>query len=289
MHGSRSLASSSSTTSVRRGVRIGDGVADRRPRPPHGAARPEPALGPHHGVDAAALGAQRLAVQQVDEHGLVVVSPLERHVVVQVDRAGPLDHDLQGAADRAQPLPQDLGVGYRRREADERHVGRREDEHLLPDPAAVGVLEEVDLVEHDDAEPVQLRRAGEQHVAQHLGRHHDDRGAGPDRDVPGQQADRALAVLLAEVGELLVRERLERRRVEGLAVRGARAVHAVPGDDRLARSRRRAHEHRRAAVEGVEGADLEPVEREPDRGEERVADRLVRHLCSIFPTPIARK
>ena len=46
---------------------------------------------------------------------------------------------------------------------------------------AVGVLEVVDLVEHHVAQVAQRRRARVDHVAQHLGGHHHDRGVAVDR------------------------------------------------------------------------------------------------------------
>jgi hypothetical protein len=263
-------------------------VRGRVPLAAERRGRPLAAHGAQDAVDAPALGRDRLVVEEVQQHRLVVVAPLEGHVVVQVDRASALDDDLERAAHRRQPLPQHDGVGDRRRQADERDVGRGEDEDLLPHPAAVGVLEEVDLVEDDDAEPVELGAPGQQHVAQHLGRHHDDRRARADGRVAGEQADRLLAVLLAQVGELLVRQRLERRRVEGLAPFGPRAVHGVGGDERLARAGGGAHEDRAAAVERVERLALEGVEREAERGGERLADRR-RHFLSSFPTPMAPK
>ena len=170
--------------------------------------------------------------------GRVVVAALDRDAVVQVDGARALDDDLEGAAHRREPLAEDHGVGDGRRQAHERDVGRGQDQDLLPDAAAVGVLEEVHLVEDDDAEALELGRAREQHVAQHLGRHDDDRRGGPDRHVAGEEPDGVVAVLGAQVRELLVRQRLERRRVEGLAPRGARDVDAVGGDERLAGARR---------------------------------------------------
>ena len=68
-------------------------------------------------------------------------------------------------------------------------VGRGEDEHLLPHRSPVRVLEVVHLVQHDEPEPGQLGRTGEEHVAQDLGRHDDHRGVGPVRDVAGEQPD----------------------------------------------------------------------------------------------------
>ena len=75
-----------------------------------------------------------------------------------------------------------------------RTCGGQVDDHLLPHRPAVGVLQEVHLVEHDEAEVVERRRAGVDHVAQHLGRHHDDRRVAVDGVVAGEQADVAGAV-----------------------------------------------------------------------------------------------
>ena len=58
-----------------------------------------------------------------------------------------------------------------------------------PHRAAVRILEEVHLVEHDDAEIVERRRPSVDHVAQDLGRHHHDRCVAVDRVVAGQQPD----------------------------------------------------------------------------------------------------
>ena len=65
-------------------------------------------------------------------------------------------------------------------------------DHLFPDTAAKTVGEVVHFVHHDEAKTRQRRRRRVQHVAQHLGRHHDDRRLTVDRVVAGQQADLAL-------------------------------------------------------------------------------------------------
>ena len=82
-----------------------------------------------------------------------------------------------------------LGVGDRGRQAHQAHRRRQVDDHLLPHRPAVGVLEEVHLVEDDDAEAVERRRAAVDHVAEDLGGHHDDRGVAVDGVVAGQEAD----------------------------------------------------------------------------------------------------
>ena len=81
------------------------------------------------------------------------------------------------------------------------------------------------------------------HVPQHLGRHDDDAGGGVDGVVPGEQADAAGSVQLAEIGELLVGERLQWGRVIGLDVSLERQVDGVLGHDRLARAGGGGHEH----------------------------------------------
>ena len=78
-----------------------------------------------------------------------------------------------------------------------RHRLRQVDDHLLPDRAAEPVGQVVHLVHHDVAEAGQRGRAGVEHVAQHLGGHHDHRRVAVDRVVAGQQADPVGAVAVA--------------------------------------------------------------------------------------------
>ena len=114
----------------------------------------------------------------------------DRQVVVQLDRSLLLHDDRCRPADLGEPLPDEVGVADSRREGDEAHGRRREDDDLFPHAAAKGILEIVDLVEDDETQRRELVRLGEQHVAQHLGRHDDDFGAGVDRDVAGEQSRR---------------------------------------------------------------------------------------------------
>ena len=71
---------------------------------------------------------------------------------------------------------------------------------------------------------------------------------------------------LHEVAVLLVRERLERRRVEDLAAVGPGLVDGVLGHQRLARPGGRGDQHALAGVERVEREPLEAVEREAAPG-----------------------
>ena len=123
------------------------------------------------------------------------------------------------APDGADPVGQLLGVGHRRRQAHQVHPVRGVDDDLLPHRAPVGVLQVVDLVEDHVAQPVEGRRGGVDHVAQHLGGHHHHRRVAVDGVVPGQQADRLGAVAADQLPVLLVGQGLQRGGVEGLGAR----------------------------------------------------------------------
>ena len=234
--------------------------------------------------------------QQGAQQRLAVLAAVHGEVVAQDDRPVALDDDGGVPPDRAQPAAELAGVVHGGREADEADLGRAEDEHLLPDPAAVGVLNEVDLVEHDRVQALEQVRARQQHVAQHLGGHDDHRRPRPQGGVAGQQPDVLLAVGGDQLPVLLVRQGLERRRVEGLAVGGQGPVHGVGGHQRLARPGRGGHQHRVPRVQRLEGLVLEFVEGEGEVGLElrrpgRPLDgpRERGQRPSSFPIPMERK
>ncbi len=191
---------------------------------------------------------------------------------VLVERHGsPFLHDGGGLpAHGAQPLAELLGVADRRGQRGQRHRLRQVDDHLLPDRAAHPVGEVVHLVHDHEAQAGEGAGPGVEHVAEHLGRHHHDRGLAVDAVVAGEQADLLGAVAADQVVELLVRQRLDRRGVERLATGGERQVHRELADDRLAGPRGRGHEHAAAVLELAARAELEVVEGEGEpRGEVR--------------------
>ena len=171
---------------------------------------------------------------------------------MQADRSAQLDDRGGRTAHRLDPRRQLGRVADRGRQAHQPDVLGEVDDDLLPHRTAVGVLEEVDLVEHDQAEVVERGRPGVDHVAQHLGGHHHDRRLAVDGVVAGQQADATVAVALAQVAELLVRQRLQRGRVEGPPAGPPRRLDAVLGDDRLAAAGRRGHDDVMPGVEGID-------------------------------------
>jgi hypothetical protein len=230
----------------------------------------------------------------VDLAGVAVAHHVQ---VAQLHGPALLDHDGRLTPDGPQPVPHLLGVGDRRRQGDQGHRLRQVDDDLLPHRAAGGVLEVVDLVEHHVAQAGQRGRLRVDHVAQHLGGHHHHRGLAVDRVVAGEQADVVVAERPAEVAELLVRQRLQGRRVEDLAALGPGPGDGVLRDQRLARPGRRGDEDGLAVVEGVERPPLEGVEREAPGGLERVAHRVGarppvrrpvgRHFLRIRPRTMA--
>ena len=218
--------------------------------------------------------------------------------VLQLDGPVRLDHDPRRAPHVGDPRRQLVGICHRRRQAHEGHVQGRAEDDLLPDAASVGVLEVVNLVQHDIAQVRKAPGLGVDHVAQDLGRHDDDRRLAVYGVVPGQQAHLPGAVLAAEVPVLLIREGLYGRGVEDLRPFREGEVDGVLGDDRLARARRGADEDRLAVVEEVEGVELESVKRirvvreELLAGHQRgrqapsCAPSRARHLPSTLPITI---
>ena len=173
-----------------------------------------------------------------------------------------LDHDARVAAEGRDPLAELLRVRDRGGERDHAHRRGQVDQDLLPDGTAVRILEVMHLVHHDGEQSRERRRPLVQHVAEHLRGHHDHGRLRVDRVVARQQADALGTVLGDEVAELLVRERLQRGRVEGLPSPVECAFDRELRDDRLAGARRRRHEGRHPPVDGVDRIALERVERE---------------------------
>ncbi len=190
----------------------------------------------------------------------------------------------------ANPRSEILGVGHRGREADEGHRWRAQDEDLFPHTPAIGVLEEVDLIEHHHREGRQVRRFGEQHVPEDLSGHDDDGRTGVDHGIARQEANRCRAVLSDELSVLLVRQCLEGCRVEtGLAVSEG-LVNGVGGDEGLSRTCWSGHEHVGAPIEGIHGLFLERIGWECQPREEVLSNGLCcRHFFRSLPIPMAKK
>ena len=192
-----------------------------------------------------------------------VVEPAAgQHVLPQRNRPV-LVHDHRGAAaDLGQPVAELLGVAHRRGQRDHPDRLGQVDDHFFPDRAAETVGQVVDLIQHHVGQAGQGRRAGVEHVAQHLGGHDDHRRLAVDAVVAGEQPHLVGAVAPGEVVVLLVGQRLDRRGVEAFAALGQRQVHGKFPDNGLTGAGRRGHEHAVAAGQRLARTPLEVVERE---------------------------
>ena len=203
----------------------------------------------------------------------VIEAPAGQHVLPERHRPVLVDDHCGAAADLGQPVAELLRIADRRGQRHQPHGFRQVDDHLFPDRAAEPVGQIVHLVEHDIAERGQRRRARVEHVAQHLGGHHDHWRLAVNAVITGEQADAVRGVAADQVRVFLVGQGLDRRGVEALAALGQSQVHGELTDHRLARSRWRGEQDPVTGVQRPAGADLEVVELEviesPERGELR--------------------
>lgn len=219
-------------------------------------------LHPRHaceiGVDLAPGHAAAAVVALLLEE---VVHPAARQDVLP-QRHGPVlgDDHLGVAADGVQPVAELLGVRHGGRQGHQGHRLGEVNDHFLPDGTAEAVGEVVDLVHDHMAEAEQRLRARVQHVAQHLGGHHDHRRLGVDAVVTGEQADLVRAVAPGEVGVLLVGQCLDGCGVEAFTALLKGQVDGELADDGLAGAGGRRDEHALARFQGLTGLDLEGVQ-----------------------------
>ena len=249
-----------------------------------GAAGHRAAVSPTASRQATGAAAGRQAPLVAGEPLQLGVDPVAGAVHEQVVQPG-ADHDVLGerygavllddhlgvAAHRPEPLAELLGVAHRRRQRRDLHVLGQVDDHLLPHRAPLAVGEVVHLVHHHVGQaPQPVRPAvaggglgpGVQHVAQHLGGHHDHVGVTVDGVVAGQQADPVGAVTGNQVAVLLVGQGLDRGRVEALAACRQGQMDGELTDDGLARAGRGGHQDTATRLEGSTGGALEAVQPE---------------------------
>ncbi len=212
----------------------------------------------------------RSAVHDRRQQADAVVRPVGHEVhVVEANRPLRLHHGRRRPANRADPVGQLVGVADRGRQTHQLDVLGKVDDDLLPDRPTIRILEEVNLVEHDEGKVIEIAPAVD-HVAEHFGRHHDDGSVTVDRVVAGQESDSVVTVDVDQIPVLLVRERLDRRGVERPTAAANRRLHAVLGDHGLAAARRRRDDHVGTVVEDVQRVELELVEFERVAGEDVV-------------------
>ena len=110
------------------------------------------------------------------------------------------------------------------------------DDRLLPDVAALGVVEVVALVHHDDVGGRHVL-VGDDPVPQDLGDLDLDRRLAVDLVVAGRESDVALAEVGAQLAVLLLGERAQRRRVDRALAAAERARAARPSPSASCRCR----------------------------------------------------
>ncbi len=79
------------------------------------------------------------------------------HVVAQLHRSVRFDDHLCGPVDLAQPCAEPGRVGDGGRQAHEDDIVGSQDDRFLPHRPPIGILEVMHLVEHEQAEPGQVR------------------------------------------------------------------------------------------------------------------------------------
>ena len=168
----------------------------------------------------------------------------------QRDRSGSGTHDRHwptGAARQA--LFDRPRVAERCGHEDELCPGQLQERHL-PRPAPIGVAVVVELI-HDHLVDLRVGATAKGHVRDDLGGGAHDGGGGIDGGVAGQHADVLGTEIPAQSEELLGDERLDRRGVEGTHPAGKGRDVGPEGNQALARTGGRVHDHVRT------GKDLE--------------------------------
>ena len=165
------------------GEPLDDLGAPRLVEPAAGAVRPRP--GPRPSSRGATGFGPQLAVvvderrQEVQRVGAAVADQVQVH---ELDRPALLDDRLGLAAHRLHPRRDLLRVRDGRRQRDDRDLGREVDDHLFPHRAAGrGPGGSAPRRARRSAGPSSVGEPRVDHVAQHLGGHHDDRRVAVDR------------------------------------------------------------------------------------------------------------
>mmetsp|Transcript_150019 Transcript_150019/g.482134 ORF Transcript_150019/g.482134 Transcript_150019/m.482134 type:complete len:328 (+) Transcript_150019:2680-3663(+) len=153
------------------------------------------------------------------------------------------------------------------------HLGRQQDDDLLPHHAAICVVDVVDLVEDHPLHAVEALVAPIEHGSQDLRGHDDDTGVRVHRHISRDDADSAHALeTLTELAELLVGQGLDRRGINGAHALAQGVCDRVLRDNGLARRRVRADQNMLGALDTSNGTLLEGVQLEGE------FQRGVRHL-----------
>ncbi len=163
-------------------------------------------------------GAQPPSVARARGHGVGIGRQQPPNAVGEQELQGDRprlerDHLRCVTAHFAEPRRELVRIGDRGRQHQQAGLPRGEEEDLLPGRAALGIGEVMRLVEDDDVGGRGGARGIVEGVAEDLRGRDEHRGAGVDAALSREQPDGIRAVQSLEPPELLIRERLERRRV----------------------------------------------------------------------------
>ena len=148
----------------------------------------------------------------------------DHHVLPQRHRAVLRNNNVRAAAHRIQPRAELLNVRHRSRQGNDVHMLGKVNNRLFPHCATETVRQVVHLIHHHVAQAGQRGRVSVEHVAQHLGGHHDHGCFRVNARIAGQQTHVILTVRAHKVVVLLVAQRLNGGRVERLHAAAQRQV-----------------------------------------------------------------
>ena len=172
------------------------------------------------------------------------------------------DYGNRALVDLPDPGRELLNVRDRGGEREDADLGRGEKKRFLPDRAALGVIQIVDLVENDPADLLDAFRVLEKGIPVDLGGHNEERRSGIDRNVPGQDADNVFAETFLEVAEFLIAQGLDRGGVNDLFSACEGFFDRFFGDKCLARTCGRGDKQGMLFFNPLDGFDLERVQLE---------------------------
>ena len=115
-----------------------------------------------------------------------------------------LDDDRRVAAHCLEPGAELFGITHGCRQRCNGDCCREMNDDFLPHGSSEPVSKVVNFVHHHIAEFIEGAALGIEHVAKHLGGHHDHRSLAIDTRIAGQEPDLVCSMTIDQVVELLV-------------------------------------------------------------------------------------
>ena len=185
----------------------------------------------------------------------------DHHVLPQGHRTVLRNDNVRAAAHRIQPRAELLNVRHRSRQRNDVHMLRKVNNRLFPHRATETVRQVVHLIHDHIAQAGQRGRVGVEHVAQHLGGHHDHGCFRVNARIAGEQTHVILTVRAHKVVVLLVAQRLNGGRVERLHAAAQRQVDTELTHNGLTGTGRRGNEDGAVRLHGGTRLTLKIIQR----------------------------